>query len=258
MSIFHSWRSYWEFEKSVKFHNRYVRDPSAAKFLDTVLVTSKNRRKIIPKGGYLWRAQLGQDTDDDGQVWGLSPKRMKPIPGLASEGRANPNGIQYLYLATDKETAMAEVRPWLGSSISVGQFRINRRLSTVDCSADGNSPIFFLGEREPEPRRRERAVWSHINDAFSRPVNLSDEVGAYVPTQIIAELFKNEGIDGLLYRSSLGKGTNVVLFNPEDADIVNCCPYNVKEIHFDFEQTGNPYVVKSKKKTKQPESRSKV
>lgn len=40
---------------------------------------------------------------------------MKPLSNSASEGRANPKGIPYLYVATDKETAMSEVRPSLGA-----------------------------------------------------------------------------------------------------------------------------------------------
>ncbi|MFZ0569740.1 MAG: RES domain-containing protein [Rhodomicrobium sp.] len=44
---------------------------------------------------------------------------MKPIPNWLSEGRANPRGIPYLYLASTRDTALAEVRPWIGSHITV-------------------------------------------------------------------------------------------------------------------------------------------
>ena len=47
---------------------------------------------------------------------------MKPLGGRATDGRANPRGIPCLYLATTKETAMSEVRPWIGSYVSAGQF----------------------------------------------------------------------------------------------------------------------------------------
>jgi RES domain-containing protein len=42
---------------------------------------------------------------------------MKPIPKWQGEGRANPRGIPVLYLATHRETALAEVRPWIGAVI---------------------------------------------------------------------------------------------------------------------------------------------
>lgn len=53
---------------------------------------------------------------------------MKPLRDKASEGRANPKGIPYLYLATTKEAPMSEVRPWIGSDISVGQFKLISQL----------------------------------------------------------------------------------------------------------------------------------
>lgn len=37
-------------------------------------------------------------------------------------GRLNPTGIPYLYLSSDKETAIAEVRPWMGANVTVASF----------------------------------------------------------------------------------------------------------------------------------------
>ena len=45
---------------------------------------------------------------------------MKPLERIALEGRTNPKGIPYLYLSSKKETAMSEVRPWIGGYISLG------------------------------------------------------------------------------------------------------------------------------------------
>ena len=124
----------------------------------------------------------------------LPMERMKPLKDRAVEGRANPKGIPYLYLATNRETALAEVRPWIGSLISVGAFEILRELRIVNCSSDDHNIIY---REEPPPEEREKAVWVSIDRAFSRPVDPSDDVAAYVPTQILAELFKAEGYDGI-------------------------------------------------------------
>lgn len=59
---------------------------------------------------------------------------MKPQPRRAREGRVNPNGIPCLYLADTKETAMAEMRAWLGTPITVSQFELVRDISIVDFS----------------------------------------------------------------------------------------------------------------------------
>ena len=52
------------------------------------------------------------------------------------------------------------------------------------------------GFYEPDPAEREKAVWAHIGQAFSEPMTRRDDSADYVPTQIIAELFKREGFDG--------------------------------------------------------------
>lgn len=250
MSVFKSWRSYWNFESSTKRERRYIRTDEEQAFLDTVLATSKSREDPIPAGSVLWRAQLGYEfkpTYEDDELIGEEPRphnpdRMKPIPGQASEGRANPKGIPYLYLATHRDTALAEVRPWIGSLISVAQFKIVRDLVVINCTLhDPGNVIYF---EEPEPEKRETAVWSHIDRAFSVPVTPSDRAADYVPTQIIVELFKGAGHDGIAYASALGEGHNIALFDLEAAELINCNLYQVKRINFEFEQAANPYFVK--------------
>ena len=183
----------------------------------------KNRLKL---GRNFWRAQLGsewlEETVDEPIQLPLSPERMKPVQYEASEGRANPKGIPCLYLATDKETAMAEVRPWIHSDISVWQFKTVRELRLINCSVHapkrGGYIIYF---EEPDEKKREKAVWADIDRAFSRPVTPSDKSSDYVPTQIIAELFKSNGFDGLFYKSSLSDGFNLALFDISTAAVGN-------------------------------------
>ncbi len=243
MSEFQSWRSYWNFVTSTMFHSRYIRDSSTEHFLHTVLATGTSRMGKIEKGSCLWRAQLGciESRNEDDQPCPFPYERMKPLLSMSIEGRANPKGIPYLYLATDKETAMAEVRPWLGSMISVGQFETTRDMKVINCSADQEYAIYL---KEPSPQKRESAVWSHINRAFSVPVSSTEQTAEYIPTQVIAELFKNNVYDGIIYRSALSAGLNVVLFNLDTADQVDCYLYTVEKITFGFKETGNPYVLR--------------
>jgi len=67
--------------------------------------------------------------------------------------------------------------------------------------------------------------------------------GQCAPTQIISELFKREGLDGVAYKSNLGKGFNLVLFNLEAADIINCSLFRVKSVEYTFDEAANPYFV---------------
>ncbi|MFX1476101.1 MAG: RES family NAD+ phosphorylase [Promethearchaeota archaeon] len=251
MSEFNSWRSYWDFSSAVKWRSRYIHDEEVQQFLSVVLATSEKRRATIPKGTILWRAQCGyvprEVCSEDGEVigdeeWPFPPKRMKPEPGRASEGRANPKGIPYLYLSDDRDTALAEVRPWIGLRISVAQFRILKDLLVIDCSQDSDRRVIYF--KEPEPDKREQAVWGDINAAFSQPITPTDKVADYVPTQIIAELFKSSGHDGIVYKSGCGAGHNVALFDLEIAQLLNCSLYTPVSLKFDFEECANPYFVK--------------
>ncbi len=250
MNEFKSWQDYWNFERIVKGKNRYFRNKDTERFLRTILSTSENRKLDLPKERYLWRAQLGHDWqplyEGDEHIDYIPapfpPSLMKPLIREAAEGRANPKGIPYLYLATTKETAMAEVRPWLGSLISIGQFKTERDMVLINCSVNHKRTIIYL--EEPASEEKEQAVWADIDRAFSKPITVNDRIADYVPTQIIAELFKNEGFDGISYKSMLGDGYNVALFDIDSATLVNCNLFEVKSLSFDFQQSANPYVVR--------------
>jgi len=250
MNEFKTWRGYWGFERFVKGKNRYFRNNDTEDFLKTILATSRNRKKDLPKDRYLWRAQLGHGWEPlyDGDnhvddIPGPYPrKRMKPLPREASEGRANPKGIPYLYLSTDKETAMSEVRPWLGSLISIGQFKTIKDMLLINCCSQQDRRTIYL--KEPKADKKEEAVWSDISKAFSRPMTISDKTADYVPTQIIAEFFKQNGFDGIMYKSMLGTGVNVVLFDIDTGKLVYCNLFEASKLSFAFKQAGSPYIVK--------------
>ena len=258
---FRSWRSYWQFADQIQTKQRYVWDVGVQAFLSVVSHTLRERAVEISEGKLLWRAQLGIDKrcieDDDGNFVEIEPRgfpreRMKPLPNSKSEGRVNPAGIPVLYMATDKRTAISEVRPWIGHGVSVAQFRVRRRLKAVDLSKKRddsklgrNIPVDDEGwqlEEPSDPKDKEQYVWRDIERAFSRPVALSDNRTAYIPTQILAELFRREGFDAVIYRSALGEsGRNVALFNLNDAEILNCSPFEVRGLEITFKQIGNPW-----------------
>jgi len=112
----------------------------------------------------------------------------------------------------------------------------------VNCSVgSGKHKIYF---KNPDAKKRERSTWNDINRAFSRPVNASDAVADYVPTQIISELFRTNGLDGVAYVSALGKGHNLAIFDIDAADVINCFLFEAKKIGFTFKEAASPYFVK--------------
>ncbi len=250
MAEFNSWQDYRKFAYSVMRQARYVFPKEVDEFLNNVLKTSQGRSKTLKEGSNLWRAQHGyrwrtlkQDSFTFEVPVPYPADRMKPLNHSALEGRVNPKGIPCLYLATDKETAMSEVRPWHGSFISVGQFKIQEDLKVVDCSTEQHDgSLSYLDE--PEPSERERAVWGDIGWAFSKPVDRGESIAEYAPTQVLAEAFRSHGFSGILYKSLTGKGANVVLFNIKSADLFNCFLFEVESVSFQFKNLCEAYFIK--------------
>ena len=256
---FASWRSYRKFEERVKRHRRHIWDREIEAFLETVMQTRRDRDFEITEGAVLWRAQLGVeyvlDKDASGEElievpMGFSGDRMKPNGAFAGEGRANSSGIPVLYLASTEKTAISEVRPWVGSEVSVAQFKVSRNLNAIDLTqGHGESSWSGLtlkqlwGEEEPDAQAKQRAVWVDIDNAFSWPVTQSEERVNYVPTRILAELFQEAGYDAIVYRSQFGQegkdGYNIALFELKDAEILNCAPYQVESIDVNYKEFGN-------------------
>ena len=235
--------------------NRYVWDKQVRAFLDTVSATLKNRDVTVPKGTNFFRAQLGIDHADarDGHgntIEGVEPvaygpARMKPLKHRALEGRANPAGVAALYLASSEVTAVSEVRPWIGSEVSVAQFKTVRQQRMVNLTrGHGKSSMNILLEHpigeEISSQDKESRVWTDIDSAFSWPVLHSDGSPDYIPTQILAELFKAMDYDGLIYRSNFGEnGYNIALFDVGMAVAITAAPVHVTGVELKYEEMGN-------------------
>ncbi len=177
--------------------------------------------------------------------------RMKPPRDRAPEGRANPKGIPFLYLSNNKKTVMSEIRPWKGAYISLAQFKPVRDLKIVNCWTDDlKGRKFKLRTRTGEeigssviyaPEDIDPVVWQDVDRAFSEPVTVTDDSSSYTPTQIIAELFRTSGFDGIAYRSAFDNGHNVALFDLDAAEIVKHTLrlYKVKDLKVEFERFQN-------------------
>jgi hypothetical protein len=244
MAEFESSHDFRDFADFVKKASTYVLDGKWQHFMDVLLETSKKRRTSLSKGDSLWRAQLGEEeghhrTDgiEDERSDGLESvekahphhwERMKPRTDKVCEGRVNPKGVPYLYLSTERDTAMIEVRPVIGAYVSVARFVILKDLSLVDCVSDTRRPtIYPIGT--PVPRdEQEEVVWGSVNQAFSKLVTRCDDVADYVPTQILAKKFREAGFDGIKYGSKRGNGKSIVLFDLTVADVDRCDLYQVE------------------------------
>lgn len=243
------------FSSAIRYRTRFLHDENVKLFLRAVADSSERRCCVLPANKALWRAQLGHDLEkrsQDDHEWDepspFAAHRMKPLRDQAHEGRVNPRGIPCLYAANIKETAVAEIRPWLGALVSVAQLRIVRDLRLVDCS-EGHDSKFDIYFEEPAPDEREKNVWRAIGRAFSNPANPDPAIAEYAPTQVLSEQFRQQGYDGVAYQSKLGTGFNVALFDLDLVEVVDVRLYPVKAVQYEIGDLENSYVVKHRKGT---------
>jgi hypothetical protein len=111
----------------------------------------------------------------------------------------------------------------------------------VLCQSQNEDPLgrVSLDSKKLAPETVESCVWSDISTAFARPVNRDDLEPDYVPTQILAEAFKAEGFGGILYRSHLATGLNLVLFNIQHAKPLRYFLYALQSANYTF-AAGDP------------------
>lgn len=256
---FLSWRSYQLFANRVRSSNRFVWGIEVQAFLDTVVATINDRDEELDVGTVLFRSQRGikveEHFDSDGVfirecTYGYDASRMKPLADRAKEGRANPAGIPVLYLGTTVETVISEARPWVGTEVSVARCKVLKKLRTLDLSlGHGRSsfagPMFghVMNGTEPPAVEKRTAVWIDIDNAFSKPVTVTDDAADYAPTQILAELFRSLGYDAIAYKSQFGDedGYNIAVFDLSAVEITSCAPYRVESIKVVAHQFDNEW-----------------
>ncbi len=175
------------------------------------------------------RIQTGTST--------FTPIEMKSPPKhLASHGRANPAGIPYLYLASTPITAVSEIRPHTGEDASVASVRIPDGLKVIDLRHPKRSvsPFMLSDESEISMLRSDIEFLEKLGEELTRPVLPRSAAFDYVPSQYLCEYVKVCGFDGVMYRSSVGDGVNLALFDPDVAEIEATVTQRVGRVTVNF------------------------
>lgn len=250
-------KAYWKFRNAVSGTDRFALSDDVRQFLDEFRSQLPERQRIVPKGFRFFRAanDYEERVDDDTGTPRFSAcgdDRMIPRLQFAVEGRVNPKGIVVLYLATSSETAISEIRPWVGDWISVVRIQTTTDLKLVDLSSSVERYHSLMWRqiteclREPPLTEKEinEIVWAEVDNAFSRPVGRMTTRAEYVPTQILASVVRSAGYDGLAYKSAFGgeTGYNVALFSTDHVRIKSGHLFEVKAIEFRASEIDNPWV----------------
>lgn len=206
------WR---ELKEEIQHQNRWpISSPENQPSLFEEVVNYLSRLDESDIAECYYRARIHDSDKPFGAKDLGAPPREK-----AGHGRLNPAGIPYLYLASEKETAIAEVRPHPGQKVVTASFQFSTeeiegiKIVNLIHVASLFSPFNYL-EGTPILRARDfQEMVREIAQEFSRPVRPDAAPYRYVPTQYLCELLKKKGFDGVTYSSALSKGHNLVLFD---------------------------------------------
>jgi len=203
------WR---KFVLGLKRENRFSLSEEPAKFIENLIeYATKHKSKTLPRGEVLFRARINDGSEKEKPI-AIEYMGAPPIH-LAGHGRLNPRGIPYLYLASNRITAVSEVRPWVSCNVTVAEFVLSK-----DCKCINFSKKHMVNIPEGDDYEAPEFTWRElITWMFSAPFDPRDDT-AYIPTQYIAERIKGAGFDGIIYDSALSAdGYNVTLFSTESA-----------------------------------------
>ncbi|WP_043241023.1 MULTISPECIES: RES family NAD+ phosphorylase [Pseudomonadaceae] len=227
------WRS---MQESLLYESRLV-NASVAKVLERVfgdieqLQTDLAGRSTIVVAGPQHPISAFHRARSFDNETGLSDALMHPElslgptpKGIASAGRMNAKGISVFYGSTDERTAIAEVRPPVGSFVATAVFELTRPirlLNLADFSSVRPNAAWSYFDPARQDQAERCAFLQQLKDRMLIPVmpNAADQ--DYLITQAIADFLATHprlNLDGILFPSvqapeDSAPGQNVVLFH---------------------------------------------
>ena len=98
------------------------------------------------------------------------------------------------------------------------------------------SPFLLSDEREVALLRGDISFLEQLGDELTRPVLPQVAAIDYIPSQYICEFIKKCGYHGVIYKSSVGDGINLALFEPNIASALNVERYKVSRVSVEVSQ----------------------
>lgn len=179
---------------------------------------------------------IGKKTDST--IWGFSKKDSGIPPAkVAGLNRVSPRYIPYLYLSSDSNTALAEVRAIPSKYYSVAKYRIKNKLNIVNFGSTGEL------RRQCDLTDEQIDFVASVSCAFSTPSHGNEK--DYLVSQYIAEYIKayryggKNGIDfdGIAYSSTRDRrGYNLVLFYENSCEFIGSTIHEITSIQIESRQ----------------------
>ncbi|MGG7077364.1 RES family NAD+ phosphorylase [Clostridium sardiniense] len=242
----HIKKPYEEFEEFLDVIRNKNRFFIPQKFLDIFDEIINQCKELIKPGVELYRCRIHNDNGRDEEPYKNEEIGIPPS-NILSVGRINPRGINYLYTAGSKETAIAEVRPNIGDYVSIGKFKTKKHLEVVKLDKD-MSVVGYVGDESKMYIEFICQFLFYFNVNSCKVIKESEKELEYLPTQIFAEYCKNKKLDGIMYPSSVSnanvletdvnkpiQGYNYVFFSEEGLDYIDSKKVEIKSIKYGYD-----------------------
>ncbi len=191
--------------------------------------------KEIIKGRNFYRARICSHKE------GYSITEMGNPPNYkASDGRANPKGISYLYLSNDQKTSLFEVRSSLYDFVTIGKFKLLENLNVIKLSMQTIDIFTFIDNDLLEDLIIHAPFISRLEQELAKPHRRSDSDLDYLPTQYISEFIKSMGYDAIEFQSAQNTdGYNLAVFYPEKFACESVEVVEVVKLDLDYKSISN-------------------
>lgn len=225
-------QSWQQFSDEIKYGNRFHSNLFNGDALSSFLSVDVKEIKPTDK---LFRARIASD------ISGFKIKEMgAPPKELRRQGRANPDGIGVLYLASNEQTALNEVRANVFDYVTIGTFKAKKNLRIVNLSAISELSPFSFAELASFYINRD--VLREMAAEIAKPQRRSDSPLEYLSTQFISEFVKAQGYDGVAYDSTLNNGgRNFAIYDENSFKCVSVKTIEVTSVeyqHRDLKRSG--------------------
>lgn len=183
--------------------------------LEYNLITSLNRNSIL----YRCRQhKIKEEVNLDKHL------ASAPTSVSKSNGRMNPAGISMFYCSKSKDLTVKEVVDYSDEErpfYTTGIFRNQEELRLVDLTDLPKCSSIF--DEENNSKIDTIIFLNGFIDDIVKPINSSDLIIEYIPTQIVTEYIRFDpklNVDGIIYPSSKDKSLkNIVLFFDHDESL---------------------------------------
>lgn len=225
-----------DFVECIKFENRFHSNHINLEVLERYI--DKISGVIESEIYYRGRISNEKEITDSEDI--SAPPRER-----ATAGRANSEGIRHLYLASDIETGISEIRPSIDDTVFIGKFPVSDQgLKVVDFRLLNQVDVFQSLEDNPASFAINIETLDKMGKAISKPVRSGDSKLDYIPTQFIVDFIKslnnskNIGYQGIVFKSTLSTtGHNMMIFDPEILECTSITKKVVTNLHYSHDSS---------------------